>query len=87
MAIVAGAAYGLLTYNSLTDMISNKTLSKWYERIRADLHQNKTAKNIFMATSAALLTSLALALTICTAGTWWTVAVCLWAMASVRTFV
>ncbi len=73
MAVVAGAAYALLTYNSITDMISNNTLAKWYNKIKNDLKQGLTPKNIFMALTAALLVTMAVLLTICTAGTWWTV--------------
>ena len=74
MSIIAGAAYGLLTYNSVTDMISNDTLRKWYDKIRTDLSQGLTLRNGFIAVTAVVLVALAFALTICTAGTWWTVA-------------
>ncbi|QRN02645.1 hypothetical protein GH742_01450 [Legionella sp. MW5194] len=74
MAIVAGTAYGFLTYNAITDMINNDTLRKWYRRLRDDFKQGVTVKNVFMAVTAVLLLGLATALTICTAGTWWTVA-------------
>lgn len=74
MAIVAGAAYSLLTYNAITDIINNNTLVKWYHKICHDLRQGLTVRNVFMATTAVFLVGLAVALTICTAGTWWTVA-------------
>lgn len=74
MAIIAGAAYGLLTYNAITDIINNNTVVKWYLKIRHDLSQGLTVRNVFMATTAVFLVGLAVALTICTAGTWWTVA-------------
>ncbi|MCW8398931.1 hypothetical protein OQJ26_09030 [Legionella sp. PATHC038] len=74
MAIVAGAAYGMLIYNTVTDLINNDTLSKWYTRLRNDLNQGLTVRNLFMTAMAVLLVSLAIALTVCTAGTWWTVA-------------
>ncbi|GGI84483.1 hypothetical protein [Legionella impletisoli] len=73
MAIVAGAAYGLLTYNAITDMISNNTLGQWYNKIRDDFKKGFTVKNVFMAMTTTLLVAMAIALTICTAGTWWTV--------------
>jgi hypothetical protein len=73
MSIIAGAAYGLLTYNAVTDMINNNTLATWYHKIRNDLSKGITPKSVFMAATATLLVGLALALTICTAGTWWTV--------------
>ncbi len=74
MAVIAGAAYGMLTYNTVTDLIKNDTINKWYEKIRADLSQKLTFRGLFIATMAVLLVVLAIALTICTAGTWWTVA-------------
>lgn len=78
MAVVAGAAYGMLTFNSITDMINNNTVIKWYQRIRDDLSEGFThgftLRSVFMATTAGLLVFLALALTVCTAGTWWTIA-------------
>lgn len=74
MALIAGAAYGMLTYNTVTDLINNDTLNKWYQKIRADFAKGVTVRNVFIATMAVLLVGLAVALTICTAGTWWTVA-------------
>ncbi|MDI1351490.1 MAG: hypothetical protein PSV35_01775 [bacterium] len=74
MAIIAGAAYGMLTYNAVTDLINNNTVVKWYQKLRDDLSQGLTPRNIFMTSTALLLVALAIALTICTAGTWWTVA-------------
>ena len=71
MAIIAGTAYGLLTYNAVTDMITNDTLRTWYGKIR---DKGLTPGNIFIATTAIVLVLLAFALTVCTAGTWWTVA-------------
>lgn len=74
MALLAGSAYGLLTFNALNDMIAKDTFQYWYNKIRADLRQNFGVRSVIMAFSAVLLASLAIALTICTAGTWWTVA-------------
>lgn len=74
LAVIAGAAYGLLIYNSVTDMINNDTLRKWYLKIRDDFRQGKILRNVLMLTMVILLVSLAIALTVCTAGTWWTIA-------------
>lgn len=74
MAIVAGAAYGMLTFNAVTDLINNNTVVKWYNKIKHDLSQGITVRTVFMTTMAALLVGLAVALTVCTAGTWWTIA-------------
>ncbi|KTD42615.1 hypothetical protein [Legionella parisiensis] len=74
MAAVAGAAYGMLTYNTITDLINNDTIKKWYTKLKNDLSQGITARNVLMTFTALFLVGLALALTVCTAGTWWTVA-------------
>lgn len=74
MALVAGAAYGFLTYNAITDMINNDTIRKWYQKLRDDLSQGLTWRNALMTTTALFLVGLTITLTIFTAGTWWTVA-------------
>ncbi len=66
MSVIAGIAYGLLTYNAITDMVNSNTLQKWFNVFRED-------RNVFKIIAAALLIALALSLTLCTAGTWWTV--------------
>lgn len=70
MALVAGAAYGLLTYNAITDMINNQTLRTWYNKIIKDWNNGRW----FIPLCGVVLAGLAVVLTICTAGTWWTVA-------------
>ncbi len=72
-AFFSGLAYVFLTYNSLTDMINNDTLNKWYRLLKEDLTQNFGIRSIFMAVTAIGLTALSLVLTVCTAGTWWTI--------------
>ncbi|STX27601.1 Uncharacterised protein [Legionella beliardensis] len=78
MAIVAGAAYAFLTYNAVTDMINNDTLRKWYTKLRDNFTKENASKhivrNVFLVITAVALLGLAVALTLCTAGTWWTVA-------------
>ncbi|MGQ3888307.1 hypothetical protein ACQUW5_04645 [Legionella sp. CNM-1927-20] len=78
MAIIAGAAYGFLTYNAVTDMINNDTLRKWFFKIKNNFTKENASehkvRNIFLAVTAVSLLTLTVALTICTAGTWWTVA-------------
>ncbi|KTD52220.1 hypothetical protein Lqui_1064 [Legionella quinlivanii] len=73
MAVIAGAAYGFLTYNAITDMINNDTLRQWYIKIRDNLVKEVNLRSLFLAVTSVLLVGLAIALTICTAGTWWTV--------------
>lgn len=74
MAIIAGGAYAMLTYNSITDLINNDTIRKWFNKLRHDLSKGITLRNIFLTITALFLVTLAIALTVCTAGTWWTVA-------------
>lgn len=75
MALIAGVAYGVLTYNTITDLINNDTINTWCTKLRNDFRQQgPSIRNLFMATMAVFLASLAIALTVCTAGTWWTVA-------------
>ncbi|MDI9819054.1 MULTISPECIES: hypothetical protein [unclassified Legionella] len=74
MAIIAGAAYGFLTYNAITDMINNNTLGRWYNKLRESLTQKPTLRSVLFTATALLLVALAVALTVCTAGTWWTIA-------------
>lgn len=74
MALVAGAAYGLLTFNAVTDMINNDTLRSWYNRVTNKVEkEGYTLRNLFLASTSIFLVTLTLALTACTAGTWWTV--------------
>ncbi len=68
MALIAGAAYGLLTYNAITDMYNSDTLNNWLKEF------NIREKGLTVRTGIAFsLVALALMLTVCTAGTWWTV--------------
>lgn len=73
MALIAGIAYGLLTYNAVTDMVNNDTIVKWYHKLRQDWQQGLTRRNVLMTSCAVFLLAITIALTICTAGTWWTV--------------
>ncbi|KTC87999.1 MULTISPECIES: hypothetical protein [Legionella] len=74
LAILAGAAYTFLIYNAVTDMINNDSLRKGYSKVRKDLDKGITVRSVTIAVSAVVLLSLTVALTVCTAGTWWTVA-------------
>lgn len=74
MAVVAGIAYGFLTYNALTDMIANDTIRKWFNNIRTLLKEPMSFRKIFIPAATLFLIALGIALTLCTAGTWWTVA-------------
>ncbi len=75
MAIVAGIGYGLLTYNSVTDMINNDTIRKWYHTIKGEFAGGRVSlRAVVIAAMAITLVTLAVILTVCTAGTWWTIA-------------
>ena len=71
LAVMSGIAYAFLTYNAITDMITNDTLRKWARKI---YDGGLRPKNIGLALLSVVLLSLAIGLTICTAGTWWTIA-------------
>lgn len=74
MAIIAGLAYGLLTFNAITDMVHNNTFKQWYLKLSADIKTHGfNSKNCFLAVSSVLLSLLAIGLTLCTAGTWWSI--------------
>ena len=77
LATGAGIAYGVLTYNAVTDMINNETVQKIFKRLRDFVihikNKEVTWSEVKMALATTLLVSLAVALTVCTAGTWWTV--------------
>lgn len=74
MAIIAGAAYGLLTYNAITDFVNNDTIKQWYKKLRDAWKEGFSWRNVFITSIAVFLVAITIALTICTAGTWWTVA-------------
>jgi len=74
MSIMAGFAYGLLTYNAMTDMFMHNPLQKRLLKIKNDFKNGLTFKKVAVAILAVLLIGLAITLTICTAGTWWTIA-------------
>ncbi len=73
MSMIAGAAYMLLIYNAVTDMIHNDTLSVWYNKIRQEIRKEFSARSVFIAATAITLFTLAVLLTLCSAGTWWTI--------------
>ncbi|MBA2657508.1 MAG: hypothetical protein H0U70_11105 [Tatlockia sp.] len=73
MAVIAGAAYTLLVYNAVTDMIHNNTIVKWFHTIRNDLKKGISVRNVSIAIFAVILFALNIILTVFTAGTWWTI--------------
>lgn len=84
MAVIAGTAYGLLTYNATTDMLKDETVQEWLKYLgitprtnnempSADNAYKQIGDSVGGRITAWLLIALALGLTFCTAGTWWTV--------------
>lgn len=74
MALIAGTAYALLTYNALTDMIAKDTLGNWYRKLKQYWSQPLSLRTGLITLAAVILGVLSIALTIATAGTWWTIA-------------
>lgn len=73
LALLAGIAYGLLIYNSLTDMLLDDPFTKFVNRIRSISWQNMNFKRGLVLGLTALLFVVTVFLTVCTAGTWLTV--------------
>jgi len=74
MSLIAGIAYGFLSYNAITDLIANDSFGKLYRELRDDYRTNGfTGKNVIKMFSTGILFTLSVLLTVCTAGTWWTV--------------
>ncbi len=70
LSALCGAAYGFLTYNALTDLIWNDTLTKWLDEIKSDINEG----NILKVIASTILIVLAVTLTAFTFGTWVTIA-------------
>ena len=47
LAILAAISYAILIYNTITDLILNETLSKWWKNLNAEIAQNDRQLNIF----------------------------------------
>lgn len=73
LALIAGAAYGLLIYNSLTEMLLDNPVRKFVSRIQALSSQEMTLKRALILGLSIVLFAVTLFLTVCTAGTWLTV--------------
>ncbi len=74
MAAIAGVAYGLLVYNAMTDMIATDMVSTWYQKLYNNIDKKPFGRRVVMGTGLVVMFTLTLVLSICTAGTWWTVA-------------
>lgn len=74
MSVIAGVAYGFLIYNTVIDMINNETILNWLKTVRSYFKDGLSVRGVVLTLTAFTLVTLAIALTICTAGTWWTIA-------------
>jgi hypothetical protein len=73
LSIISGIAYGFLTYNSLASFLLDHSLSEWWRNFKNQLTQSpRDYKKILFIIGASLIFILNLTLTLCTAGTWWT---------------
>ncbi|PJD92559.1 MAG: hypothetical protein CK424_05530 [Legionella sp.] len=72
LALIAGGAYGLLIYNSMTEMLVNNPFTKFIDRIKAAT-QNNSLKSTLMMGVTAFFFMLTMLLTYCTIGTWLTI--------------
>ena len=73
MALIAGAAYGLLIYNSLTDMLLEDSVQKFRLKFNEFLTEEMTPKRQLILALSILLFLVSLVLTVCSIGTWVTV--------------
>lgn len=68
---LAAAGYTWLIYNAVTRMIANRTVQKWVKTIKEDIQKSHGIKTIALVIGAAIIVTLAAALTLASAGTWW----------------
>lgn len=72
-AAVAGVAYILITYNSITSMLNNKSLQRFRDNFKDDLKEGPSVRLVLKVIAATIFLGLTAFLTVCTAGTWWTI--------------
>lgn len=70
---IAGLAYALITYNSITSMVNNQTIQRFLKVLRRKPGEALSFSHLLKLISATVFMGLTLFLTICTAGTWWTI--------------
>ena len=74
LAVLAGTAFGILTYNAIDEIIHEEIFLKRYRKIQEDLENGVSPWWIATKMFALfVIVGLAITLTICTGGTWWTV--------------
>lgn len=73
LTVSAGLAYAMISYNSISNMFHNNIMQKWHDLIKESYAEGFSFKNSIKALGIVLLLFMAALLTICSAGTWWTV--------------
>ncbi len=74
LCALSAMAYGLLIYNTMANIIQNDSINQWIKEIKEDFSKKPSFSSVMRGFAAVVLISMGLALTIFTAGTWWTVA-------------
>jgi len=73
LAVLAGIAYGLQTYRALDEILNSDVITQRIAKIKADI---KNGLNLYTGAKLVIffaLLGLAITLTICTGGTWYTI--------------
>ncbi len=73
LAVLAGIAYGIQTYRALDEILNSDIVSKRIAKIKEDLKNGLTLYTGTKLVIFFLLLGLAVTLTVCTGGTWYTV--------------
>lgn len=73
IALIAGAAYGVLTYNCTTDFLLNNPFKRWGNNIKHMWNNHRKLEAIAVGLAFSSLSFMAAGLTVCTAGTWCTI--------------
>jgi hypothetical protein len=74
LSCIAGIAYGFLTYNSLASFLLDHSLDAWWQNFKhKSLKKPENFKDFLLIAGITFIFMLNLTLTLCTAGTWWTV--------------
>jgi hypothetical protein len=73
LAVIAGTAYGVITYSALDEMIHDDIIVERMRKIKADYEEGLDLYKAFKLLVFVSLLGLAVTLTVCTGGTWWTV--------------
>lgn len=73
LAVFSGVAYGIITYRALDEMLNNDVITKRWAKIKEEWNQGLTTYTRLKMLGFILLLGLAIVLTVCTGGTWYTV--------------